>query len=135
MKIIYKILIFLIVLMSTINSFALSPEPKLSDPVLEKQAMELFTQVRCLVCNGQVIESSETKFAYDMREFIRNEIKNGKTNEEIKHYLTETFGNDIITSPNKSLIIVFLIISLIISALISIAFFPHIFLNKTNKSS
>jgi len=105
-------------LLSTNIALALSPEEKLYDEAQENRAMELFLQVRCLVCNGQVIENSDTKFAYDMRKFIRDEIRNGKSDEEIKKNLINTFGNDILTTPTRYFILSFLIISLVISAII-----------------
>lgn len=80
------------------NSFALSPEEHLSNEIDEQRARNLFLEVRCLVCNGQVIESSNTEFSFEMRKMIRKKIIEGKTNEEIKDDLISEFGEDILTS-------------------------------------
>ena len=88
----------IIFILASLNAKAFSPEDKLQDPKLEKRAQTLFLEVRCLVCNGQVIENSSTAFSYDMRKLIRQKISNGQTNEEIKSELVEEFGDDILTS-------------------------------------
>lgn len=124
MKVFYNnfILQFLLALLfSTHLALALSPEDKLPDQAQENRAMELFLQVRCLVCNGQVIENSDTKFAYDMRKFIRDEIRAQKSDDEIKQNLINTFGNDILTTPSQNFVLFFLIFSLVISAIICYA--------------
>jgi cytochrome c-type biogenesis protein CcmH len=128
MKISYKIFLLTIILLFYKNLYALSPEEKLTDQTLENQAMELFLEIRCLVCNGQVIENSDTKFAYDMRKFIRDEISKNKTNDEIKKNLVDRFGEDILITQSDNFIITLLIISSIISGLlIFIIFFKNKF--------
>ena len=89
--------ISLILLLSlTSNSFSLRVEEKL--PLKqEKRAINLFLKVRCLVCNGQVIENSDAEFAYEMRKLIRKKISQGQNNEEIRSYLINNFGEEIIT--------------------------------------
>lgn len=116
--------IFLISLLSINNSLALSPEEKLNDPKLEERAMNLFLIIRCVVCNGQVIENSDTKFAYDMRQFVRQKISIGKTDEEIKNELKETFGDSILTeiSTKKIWIILTLIATFLLLIFLKIFF-------------
>lgn len=83
------------------NSHALSPEIKLSNEADEQRAMQLFLEVRCLVCNGQVIENSDTEFSFEMRKLIRQKISAKKTNDEIKKELVREFGEDILTEPQN----------------------------------
>lgn len=80
------------------NSFALSPETHLADEAQEQRARNLFLEVRCLVCEGQVIESSATEFSFEMRKLIRKKITEGKSDKEIKDELVTEFGEDILTS-------------------------------------
>lgn len=104
MKIFYKILLYKILLFSfffSTQSLALSPEARINDPKLEARAMKLFLIVKCMVCNGQVIENSDTKFAHDLRLYIRQKITNGLSDEEIKSDLIETFGDEILLEPNN----------------------------------
>ena len=95
MKLFLKITAFLLFL--SYNSFALSPETHLADEAQEQRARNLFLEVRCLVCEGQVIESSNTEFSLEMRKLIRRKILEGKSDEEIKTELVQEFGEDILT--------------------------------------
>lgn len=101
------------------NSFALSPEEKLPNQKQEERAMNLFLQVRCLVCQGQVIENSDSEFSFQMRALIREKIAEGKSDEEIKDELVLKFGDDILTSNNQK-IVIFTLVIFVISLLLYI---------------
>ncbi len=111
------------------NSFALSPEPRIADETKEKRAMELFLEVRCLVCEGQVIENSDTAFSFEMRKLIRRKILEGKTDNQIKADLIEEFGEEILTSNKKSDFLLWLL-PIIFSATIGWLLFKQTFRNK-----
>ncbi|MES2677499.1 MAG: cytochrome c-type biogenesis protein [Pseudomonadota bacterium] len=89
----------LVFLFFVCHSFALSPEAHLSEPE-EQRARELFLQIKCPVCAGQVIESSNTEIAFQLRKLVREKIVEGKSDEEIKAYLITEYGEDILNSPN-----------------------------------
>lgn len=107
-----KSLLLMVICLNFSFVFALSPEERLQDENLEKQANELFLEVRCLSCNGQVIENSDSEFANQMRGLIRQKILEGKSNQEIKKELLNEFGSDILTdSQNLKLkLIIFILI-------------------------
>jgi cytochrome c-type biogenesis protein CcmH len=65
----------------------------------EKRAHNLFLQVKCLICEGQVIESSDTQIAIELRKLIKAKIYQGYNDDEIKDYLVQNYGADILTSP------------------------------------
>ena len=94
-----KTLITLLAILLPTSLHALSPEIRLSDEAQEQRAMNLFLQVRCLVCAGQVIESSNTEFSSEMRKLIRKKISDGKNDEKIKAELVTEFGEDILSEP------------------------------------
>jgi cytochrome c-type biogenesis protein CcmH len=127
MKIFYhkffiKILFFLSFFVNSVfliySAQALNPEIRLSNPDDENRAMNLFLQVRCLVCNGQVIENSDSKFAFDVRSLIREQISQGKSDDDIKENLVATFVEDILNQPKNSSILLLTLISLGLSAVI-----------------
>jgi cytochrome c-type biogenesis protein CcmH len=115
LKFFFTVKISFFLIFFSINSLALNPEQKLNDPSQEARAMELFLIVKCLVCNGQVIENSQTQFASDMRQLIRQKISQGLDNSQIKQYLIDTYGENIITEPSKFYLAIFLLLSLLIS--------------------
>ncbi len=121
-----KITIIFLIIISIIPNiaFSLSPEEKLDNPILEERAIKLFSKIRCLVCQGQVILSSDNNFSYEMRKLIRNKIDKGLTDKEIINFLTDKYGDDILNSPEFSnyneiiiwlLPIIFILISIIIA--------------------
>ena len=78
---------------------ALTPEERLDDPKLEERARGLSAQLRCLVCQNQSIDDSDSPFAQDLRQLIRQEINTGRTDDEIKLFLRERFGDYVLLSP------------------------------------
>ena len=113
--------ILLTIFLFSLPAFALSPEEKLKDESQEQRAMELFLEVRCLVCNGQVIENSDSEFSYQMRKNIRQKIATGKTDDEIRAELTQEFGENILTKPsNKNKIILWALPTLLAISLLFI---------------
>lgn len=121
MKIFYRI--FFLIFFLTQNSFALSTENRLTDPALEARAMNLFLIVKCMVCNGQVIENSDTKFAHDLRQYIRQKITAGLSDEEIKNDLINQFGDEIIMQPKSTHFILIIVLAIIICTIIFYIFF------------
>ncbi len=81
------------------SALALTPEAHLSDEKQEQRAINLFKEIRCISCGGQVIESSNSTFSAQMRELVRQEIADGVSDEQIKLQLREKFGDDILVSP------------------------------------
>ncbi len=78
------------------NAFA--PEEKLANQQDEKRAKKLFLKVKCLSCQGQVIESSNSNFAISMRQFIRQQISQGFSDEQIINQLITQFGEEVISA-------------------------------------
>ena len=81
-----------------LQSLALAPEQRLENDNDEKRAFNLFTEVKCLVCEAQTIDSSSSEFAYQLRQLIRQKILDRKSDEQIKAELIDEFGDDVINS-------------------------------------
>jgi cytochrome c-type biogenesis protein CcmH/NrfF len=94
MKVFYS---FLFIIITSQHSFAISSESYLPE-YQEKRARELFLQIKCPICDGQVIESSNTEIAFELRKLVRSKIIEGRTNKEIKFYFVEKYGDDILNS-------------------------------------
>ncbi len=105
MKIFYSFLVLFFFLQSLSQAFA--PEKYLDDKAQESRARAIFSQVRCLVCEAQSVESSDTQFSLKMRELIRQKILQGKNDDEIKAELVAEFGDAILLSaaPKNNLLI------------------------------
>lgn len=77
----------------------IKPDVPLSDPALESRARKLMKDVRCVVCQAQSIDESDAGIASDMRRLIRSEIAGGKTDEEIRRYLADRYGDFVLFKP------------------------------------
>jgi len=85
------------------SAFALSPEQHLPDQNQEDRAMKLFSQIKCLVCEGQSIEGSSTEFSYEMRKLVRAKISAGKNDNEVRAELVREFGDSVLLSSDKNI--------------------------------
>lgn len=65
----------------------------------EERAVEIFRQLKCLACEGQSVAESHADFAKSIRELIRNQIKQGMTDNMIMDSLRENYGDMIFFEP------------------------------------
>ena len=68
----------------------------------EDQTINIAKNLRCLICQGQTIHESNSDFAESMKKYIKAELENGKTNEEIFSSLVEKYGQWIVYDPGIS---------------------------------
>jgi cytochrome c-type biogenesis protein CcmH len=67
--------------------------------ISEKNLINLYREVKCLVCAGQSIAESNADHAIILREFIKEKAANGASETEIKKYLVDKFGPEVLFSP------------------------------------
>lgn len=75
------------------------PDTPLADPALEARARRLMADVRCVVCQAQSIAESDAGIASDMRRLIRSEIAAGKSDDDIRRYLADRYGDFVLFKP------------------------------------
>ena len=66
----------------------------------EKDLIKIYQNIRCLVCQGQSIDESNSEFARDLKLVIKNKIKNGASEKEVYDFLEEKYGEWILLKPN-----------------------------------
>ena len=93
---IIKILIVFILISINFKNVAIS------STFSEEQTINIAKNLRCLICQGQTIHESNSDFAESMKKYIKNELENGKTNEEIFLSLVEKYGQWIVYDPGIS---------------------------------
>ena len=93
------LLISFLLLLSPLNVFSIEPDEILSDSKLENRARNLSKGIRCLVCQNQSIDDSDSELAKDLRKIIRIKIVEGKKDKEINDFLVEKYGNFILMKP------------------------------------
>ncbi len=81
---------------------ASDPAERLPDPAQEARAREIFKDVRCLVCQNESIDDSEAELAQDLRRIVREQVKAGRSETEIKRFLTDRYGEFVLLTPTLS---------------------------------
>jgi cytochrome c-type biogenesis protein CcmH len=80
-------------------TFAKEAQPAAGDPVMEERLMKLSKELRCLVCQNETLADSQADLAADLRGQIREQMKAGKSDQEIIKYLTDRYGKFILYNP------------------------------------
>jgi cytochrome c-type biogenesis protein CcmH len=90
-------LLFFLVLAPTV--FAVQPDERLADPVLEGRARDISEGLRCLVCQNQSIDDSNAPLAHDLRLLVRERLKAGDSDDAVRSYLVARYGDFILLKP------------------------------------
>jgi len=64
-----------------------------------KLHLDIYKNIRCLVCQGQSIADSNSDFAQTVKLVVREKINEGKTEKEIYNFLTSKYGDWIVYKP------------------------------------
>ena len=69
------------------------------DPVVETRMKALAEELRCLVCQNQTIADSHAPLALDLRNQIRTQIAQGRSDAQIRDYMVERYGDFVLYRP------------------------------------
>ena len=61
--------------------------------------LKLAADMRCLVCQNQSLADSHSDFAADLRQEMREMMKQGKTDDEIVEFMVARFGDFVLFRP------------------------------------
>ena len=73
--------------------------PLAEDPVVEQRLIVIAEELRCLVCQNESLAGSRADLALDLRREVRELIKSGKSDAEIKKFLVDRYGDFILYNP------------------------------------
>lgn len=73
--------------------------PAAQDPVLEARMLTITSELRCLVCQNQTIADSHAGLAVDLRNQVREMLRQGKSEREIFDYMTQRYGDFVLYRP------------------------------------
>jgi cytochrome c-type biogenesis protein CcmH len=80
-------------------AFAQADEIANPDPAVEARLKNLGEELRCLVCQNQTIADSNAPLALDLRNQIRTQVKQGRSDDEIRAYMTQRYGDFVLYKP------------------------------------
>ena len=73
-----------------------------ADSILEAQTTALASELRCPVCQGNSIQDSPSELAQQMRDLIRDQLRAGKTPDEVRAYFVDKYGEWILLTPKAT---------------------------------
>ena len=69
------------------------------DAKTEERLKALAHELRCLVCQNQTIADSNAPLAVDLRQQIRGQIAQGRSDAQIRDYMVERYGDFVLYNP------------------------------------
>jgi cytochrome c-type biogenesis protein CcmH/NrfF len=73
-----------------------------ADTALEARTAAVAAQLRCPVCQGVSIQDSPAELAQQMRNLVREQLRTGKSPDEVKAYFVSKYGEWILLQPRAS---------------------------------
>ena len=67
--------------------------PAATDPALEERVMALSAELRCLVCQNQTLADSNAELAADLRNQVREKMRQGLSDGEIVDFMVARYGD------------------------------------------
>jgi cytochrome c-type biogenesis protein CcmH len=94
-----RVLAVVYLLLASASAVAAPVLGTLPDAAQEARARALQRELRCMVCQGESIDESNAPLAADLRALIREHIKAGESDAQIKQYLVARYGDVILMDP------------------------------------
>jgi len=93
-----KTVILLLVFFTSLS--VLAQEPMVFENKEQQDRFnELTQELRCLVCQNQNLADSDAQLAHDLRSEVHEMLQTGKSNDEIKQFMVERYGDFVLYRP------------------------------------
>ena len=73
--------------------------PLADDPVVEQRLIAISEEMRCLVCQNESLAGSRAELAQDLRRELRELIRAGRTDAEIRDFMVSRYGDFVLYRP------------------------------------
>ena len=73
--------------------------PLADDPKVEARLIVIAEELRCLVCQNESLIASRADLAMDLKRQVREQIKAGKSDAEIRDYMVQRYGDFVLYRP------------------------------------
>jgi cytochrome c-type biogenesis protein CcmH len=97
-----RALLLAMLLASAGTALAIDAEDAFDDPVLQQRYEKINRELRCLVCQNQTIADSNATLAQDLRREVRDMIAAGRTDDEIRDFMIERYGDFVLYRPRMT---------------------------------
>jgi len=83
-------------------AFAVDPT-ELPDPALQARYLALTHELRCMQCQNESLADSPVGLAADLRREVRDQLLAGRSDEQIRAWMSARYGDFILFRPRYSL--------------------------------
>ncbi|HVX38204.1 MAG TPA: cytochrome c-type biogenesis protein [Gemmatimonadaceae bacterium] len=80
---------------------AAAPLSTAAESTLDANTRAVASQLRCPVCQGLSLQDSPSELAQQMRTLVREQLAEGKSQDEVKQYFVTRYGEWILMAPEK----------------------------------
>ncbi len=94
-----KLIVAALLALAPLAAWAGEAKDLAQDPVVEKRMIELTSKLRCMQCQNETLAASHAPLAEDLRREVREQVRAGKTDEEITDYLVARYGDFVLYDP------------------------------------
>jgi len=88
---------------AAVPAFGVAYEKAFDDPAMQARYEHINRELRCLVCQNQTIADSNATLAQAMRREVREMMVAGKTDDEIRTFMIERYGDFVLYRPRMTL--------------------------------
>src|SRR5213592_3567239 len=94
-----RLLLALVLALLALPALAVEPSEMLKDPALEARARDIGRGLRCVVCQNQAIDDSNSEVAHDMRRAVRERLVAGDSDAAVFAYMVARYGDYVLLEP------------------------------------
>jgi len=94
-----RIVVALAMLLGTCGALAREAAPLADDPQVEARLIVIAEELRCLVCQNESLIASRAGLAMDLKHEVREQIKAGKSDQEIRDFMVQRYGDFVLYRP------------------------------------
>lgn len=80
-------------------AWAVEPSERLADAALEARARAISQELRCLVCQNELIDELNAPLAHDLRVLVRKRLVAGDSDRQVLNYIVARYGVFVLLDP------------------------------------
>jgi cytochrome c-type biogenesis protein CcmH len=92
-------LVLLLLSLAVASGWAKDAAPLADDPVVEQRLIDIAEEMRCLVCQNESLAGSRADLAVDLRRELREQIRQGRSDAEIREFMVSRYGDFVLYRP------------------------------------
>ena len=70
-----------------------------SNENIDEKVKKLTLELRCMTCQNQSVYDSDAEFSEDIKKIVKTKFTEGKSEKEIKNFLSDRYGEYILFRP------------------------------------